>query len=331
MFKRVLKLVSITFILLLLLVGGYRYYQHQKFYPSTDDAYVQANVINVAAQVSGEVSAVFVQNQQYVQKGNLLFSIDPTPFIAALAKAKANLNNTIQQVNALEATVASAQALVAQRKAELTNTAKQTRRIVTLVDQKLYSAAQGDNAVRNLAVAKAAFRAANSQLMEAQQKLGKSGNENAQIQAAKAAVKQAEIQLSYTKVYAPVSGQVTQFTLRKGTGVTAYRLLFSIVDNSEWWVSANFKETNLERIHPGQKAEILIDMYPHHHFAGHIVSIAPGSGATFALLPAENATGNWVKVTQRFPVRITLPPSSAKYPFRIGSSCTATIDTHTLP
>ncbi|MCB1827474.1 MAG: HlyD family secretion protein [Coxiellaceae bacterium] len=331
MFKKLMKFITITIALLALLVGGYWYYQHQKFYPSTDDAYVQANIINIAPQVSGKVEKIFVQNNQHVDKGAPLFNIDPSAFQAALNKAQANLSNTIQQVKALQASVAAAKAMVAQRQAELTNTAKQTERILTLVKQKLYAAAQGDTAIQNLKVAKANLHAANSQLKEAQQKLGASGDANAQIREAKAAVAQAEINLSYTKIVAPTSGRIAQFTLRNGSNVSAFQQLFSLVADQDWWVSANFKETDLERIRPGQKVKVVIDMYPNHVFKGRVTSISPGSGESFALLPPENASGNWVKVTQRFPVRIAIPRTSKKYPLRIGSSCTVTVDTRSIP
>ncbi len=331
MLKKILKFSMITGSLAIIVGGSYYYYQHEKFYPSTDDAYVQANVVTLAAQVSGEVSKIFVENQQHVKKGQALFAINPTAFTAELDKAQANLKNIRQQIKVLRASVTSAQALVTERQAELDNAIKQSRRIITLVNKKLYPKAQGDTALRDLKVAKASLHAAKSQLLEAQQKLGAPGDANAQIRAAKAAVTQAKIKLSYTQVNAPVDGRITQFTLRQGSEVTAYQALFSIVDDRQWWVCANFKETDLQRIHPGQKVDIKIDMYPHHTFKGHVVSIAPGSGASFALLPPENATGNWVKVTQRFPVRIALPKANIQTPFRIGSSCTTTVNTHTLP
>lgn len=331
MLKHIIKFSVITGVLFILLIAGYWYYQHQKFYPSTDDAYIQANIVKIAPQVSGTILKTFIEDQQHVKKGQLLFEIDPTPFIASLNQSKANLNNTEQQVKALRAAVVTAKALVAQRQAELTDAAKQTNRILSLVKRNLYSKQQGDTAIRDLKVAKAALHSAQSQLIEAQERLGKLGNANAQIRAAQAEVTQAKIKLSYTKVYSPINGQITQFTLHKGTGVSAYELLFSIVDEDQWWVSANFKETNLERIRPGQEAKVVIDMYPHHSFKGTITSIAPGSGASFALLPPENATGNWVKVTQRFPVRIALSEINSSYPFRIGASCTVTVDTRTLP
>lgn len=329
--KKILKFLTITLLLAACIVAGYWYYQHNKFYPSTDDAYVQANIVNIAPQVSGKVSKIFIQDNQRIKKGEPLFYLDPKPFKAALNEASAKLKNTIQQVKVLQAAVIASEALVAQREAELSNAEKQSKRILTLVDERLYPAAEGDKVIRNVKVAKATLKAAKSQLNEAKQRLGNPGQSNAQIRAAQAAVTQNKIRLQYTKVYSPANGFIAKFTLRKGSDVTAYQQVFAIIDDSQWWVSANFKETDLNRIRPGQHATIKIDMYPDIVFKGRVESISPGSGASFALLPPEQATGNWVKVTQRFPVRIAIPKQHSNYPLRIGASCTVTVDTRSLP
>jgi len=327
MLKKALNTLILLVIITALLIGAYVYFQHEKRYPNTDDAYVQANIITISPQVSGKVSKVFVQNNQYVKKGQPLFNIDPEPFHVALKRAEANLANTIQTVKAQEAAVVAAKALVEQRQAELHNTVKMTKRTLTLVHRRLYPVAAGDNAVRNLKVAKAALSAAKSQLVEAQQTVGEPGDANATIKTAKTAIAQALINLKYTRVLAPSSGYLAKFTLRIGTEVSAYQEVFIIVDNSHWWVTANFKETNLQRIRNGQAANIKVDIYPDHIFKGIVTSISPGSGASFALLPPENATGNWVKVTQRFPVRVDFIRPDPRYPLRIGASATVTIDT----
>jgi membrane fusion protein (multidrug efflux system) len=181
--------------------------------------------------------------------------------------------------------------------------------------------------MRELTVAKQAVIAAKDNLAEARAKRGKDGDQNAQIIAAKAAVAQATLDLQYTNVYAPANGQLAEMTLQPGQTVTAYQSLFSLVEDHTWWAMANMKETNLNRVRVGQKAVVQVDMYPSHPFHGIVKSISPGSGSSFALLPAENATGNWVKVTQRFPVRVEIQNPDAHFPLRIGASCTVTIDT----
>ncbi len=327
MVKKLIHVCILLVLLAALFVGGYFYYEHEKNYPSTDDAYIQANVVNVAPQVSGKVSAIFVQNNQFIKKGQPLFNIDQKPFQVTLRKAEANLANTMQQVKAEEAGIAAAKALVAERQAELANTIKTSVRVMTLVKRNLYAIAAGDKATRNLKVAQATMKAAKSQLAEAKQKLGKTGEANAEIRAAKAAVTQATINLQYTKIISPTDGHIAKFLLRRGSEVVAYQEVFSIIDNQQFWVSANFKETDLQRIRVGQKARIKVDIYPEHIFKGVVKSISPGSGSSFALLPPEEASGNWVKVTQRFSVRVRILNLDSRYPLRIGASCSVTIDT----
>jgi membrane fusion protein (multidrug efflux system) len=328
--NRFIQIILFIVILAVLVIGGGLYWHHQKFYPSTDDAYTQAHVINIAPRITGVISKIYVKDHQYVTKGQPLFSMDPKPFTISLDKAIANLDETIQQVNAARSAVITARSMVTERKAELINTEKNAHRTMHLVKKKLYAQAQGDKAQSDLKVAKAALAAAKSQLQEAQQKLGHLGGANASIRAAKANIAEANLNLQYTDVVAPSSGYISNFNLRDGDPVNAYQDIFAIVENDEFWASANFKETDLERIHPGQTATVRIDMYPHVLFKGVVSSISAGSGTSFALLPPENATGNWVKVTQRFPVRVDITTRYKKYPLRIGSSCEVTIDTRNL-
>lgn len=327
MAKKSTQIILLILIVIILVVGGYFYLRYQKIFPNTDDAYIQAHVTNIAPRVTGQVSKIYVKNHQYVQEGQHLFDIDPANFEVDLDKAVANLDETMQQVRAAKSAVTTAKSLVAERQAQLVNVEKSTERTFHLVKRNLYSQAQGDKAVSDLAVAKAAVAAAKSKLNEAVEKLGHMGGANASIRAAKANIAQAKLNLTYSHIVAPHSGYISNFKLRVGDPVNAYQNIFAIVENDEWWASANFKETSLERIKVGQTATIHIDMYPHVIFHGRVSSISAGSGTTFALLPPENATGNWVKVTQRFPVRVDIDTRYKKYPLRIGASCEVTIDT----
>ncbi|MCX7120612.1 MAG: HlyD family secretion protein, partial [Gammaproteobacteria bacterium] len=289
--------------------------------------YIQAHVVNEASQVTGQVQAVLVHNQQQVAKNQLLFMIDPKPFQLIYEKAQAELQNTQLQVQAGQNAVDTAKAQLAQQQAQLLESQKNYDRIMKLVKETYYSKASADTVVRQLTVAKQSVIAAQDQLKEAQAKRGTKGDANTQIQAAKDAVAQAALNLQYTKVYAPSAGQLAQLTLQPGQTITAYQSLFSLVDTHTWWAMANMKETDLSRIRAGQKVDIVTDMYPFYHFQGLVKSIGAGSGATFSLLPTENATGNWVKVTQRFPTRIQIINPNPKYPLRVGASCTVKIDT----
>ncbi len=323
------KTLQFTFLLTLIaaLAAGLSFYWHyEKNYPSTDDAYVQANIITIAPRITGQVVNVYVQDQQFVIAGQALFDLDPTPFLVELNKAIAHVDETIQQINAAQSAVKTAKSLLTERKAQLTNIIKDSRRTFKLVSERLYSVAEGDRARSNLDVAEAEVAAAKSQLAEAQQKLGQLGDANASLRAAKATVAQAQLNLTYTHVIAPKNGYISNFTLRTGAPVSAYQDIFSIVEKEAWWAIANFKETDLEHIHIGQSATIKIDMYPQVIFKGTVTSISAGSGSSFSLLPPENATGNWVKVTQRFPVRINILDRYPNFPLRVGASCEVTID-----
>lgn len=326
--KTLVNYLIMTIALTLLIPSGYFYWRHQQRYPNTDDAYIQAHVINIATQVSGKVEQVLVQNQEHVNKDQLLFTINSTPFKIALKKAQADLQNTQQAVAAEASAVKAAEATLRQREAQLIDAQKNYNRIMSLVKQGFYARSGGDNVTRELTVAKQAVAAAKDQLAQARAKLGATDNSNAQIQAAQAAIAQAQLNLQYTQVHSPAAGQLAQLKLQPGQTVTAYESLFSLVEDKAWWAMANMKETDMSRIRVGQKARIEVDMYASHVFHGVVRSISPGSGVSFALLPAENATGNWVKVTQRFPVRVEITDLNAQYPLRIGASCTVTIDTH---
>lgn len=320
--------VLITSLILLFIISCLAYLHYQKYYPSTVDAYLQANVVTMAAQVSGPVSATYVENHSYVHVNQPLFDIDPKPFIIAVQQAQANLENTQQQIHAAQEAVTAAQALVAQRQAEYSNAQKDAYRITTLVKKHLAAVSEGDKATSQFKVAKAALAAANSQLHEAEAKLGNPGENNTLLRMAVAKLKQAQLNLQYTHIIAPADGFIINFSLRSGTMISAQQPLFSLIENNRWWVDANFKETDLARIKVGQPAKIEVDMYPGYSLKGIVQSISSGSGAAFSILPPENATGNWVKVTQRMTVRVNIINPSSHYPLRVGASSKVTINTH---
>ena len=302
------------------------YFQYTAKHPSTDDAYVKGHIVNIAAQVSGKINKLNIKNHQLVKKGQLLFSIDPTPFIIQLNKSRANLQSTQESIEALKNQVAANMELINQRKAELHNTQKSTQRILNLTRQHVFTESQKDNAISQLKVAKSTLAAAKAQYKASLSNLGKEGKYNARLQAAEAAVQSSKLNLSYTKVYAPTTGYINNLSLRIGDTITAYQPSFALIGNAHWWVAANFKETQLQQIKLNQHASITLDMYPNHTYTGKVLSISSGSGQAFALLPAENATGNWVKVTQRFPVWVSIKDNK-KFPLRIGASATVTINT----
>ncbi len=251
-------------------------------HPGTDDAYVQADTINVAAQVTGPVANIYISDHQRVEKDQLLFTIDPAPFQIAVDKAAA---------------------AVAGQKAALVLAEQNANRIFPLVKMGQATKASGDQTESQLDGAKAELDAGLAQLA------------------------QATLNLQHTRITAPRAGVVTGFVLQPGNNVVASTTLFMLVEQDHFWVDANFKETQVALIRAGQPATIILDMYPKHHFTGIVDAVSSASGSVFSLLPPENASGNWVKVTQRFPVKIMIQNPDANYPLRAGATATVKVDT----
>jgi membrane fusion protein (multidrug efflux system) len=320
--------IMMILVVLLSFTGfGIYYYRYSELHPSTEDAYVQANVVHIASQVSGPIKEVKVSNHQQVHQGQLLLTIDPQSFQYAVDKAKAQLRLAQQRMASFEAGLQVAQANLQQANSSYHVAQKNVPRILTLVKQGKLPQSQGIEAQGRLDKAQAAVSQAQAQVDEARSKLGARNEKNADVQSAKAALAQAQLDKQHSRITAPAKGHLINFDLRAGTMVNAGQPLFAIIENNPWWVSANFKETDLYRIKPGQKATIKLDMYPKHRFHGVVEHVSYGSGSAFALLPAENASGNWVKVTQRFPVKIKILNPNSNYPLRVGASSQVTIDT----
>jgi membrane fusion protein, multidrug efflux system len=313
---------------IVLIVGvtfAIRYWIHAQHYTSTDDAYINADRTQIAAQIAGQVLHVFVRDQQHVKAGDPLFDIDPEPFQLAVAAADAQLKLARQTVAEQEAAVTAARAQLEQRRAELRNAQSNARRVRNLVAQHYTSAQNAEDAETQAATAAAAVNAARANLEQAQRALGVPGENNPSIRAAVARLNQARLDLSRTRVNAPTSGTIANLTLTAGSPVQPLVPVFALVSDHGFWVDANFKETQLHRVHPGQAATIRVDMYPSHEFKGVVQSLSGGAGSAFSLLPPENATGNWVKVTQRVPVRVRVVDPDPKRPLRIGTTATVQV------
>ena len=321
-----LKWIIIAAVVVVAALFAARWWMEQSRFVSTDDAYVGANQVEIAAQVAGPVSQVFVRDQQRVKQGDALFQIDPQPYRIALDQARANLELARQNVSQEGAGVASAEAVLAQRRAEEANAKSTWERNEALVKSGFISPQAAEQSRTGYTTAQAATRAAEADVAKAKSALGRTGDENAAIQAAAAAVEQAQLNLDRTRLVAPATGMIANFTLRPGNSVQPGQPLFVIIANDEWWVDANFKETQLVDVRPGEHATIESDMYPNHVFHGVVQSVAGGSGSAFSLLPPQNATGNWVKVTQRVPVRVRIEDPDPQHPLRIGTSATVKVD-----
>ncbi|AQS50222.1 hypothetical protein BMG03_20140 (plasmid) [Thioclava nitratireducens] len=317
-----LKLVVIVLVLVAIGGGLWWYWRYSTLYPSTQDAYVQAHVVTVTAEVTGKVTAVHVTENQRVTAGDPLFDLDDTVYKNAVTQAQAQVEAASEAMGSYTKQIEAASALL--ESATIANDAAQSQlgRVQRLFNDGSAAQASLDQARSAAAQTESGLRAAQAQ--QAQARAALVANRDTLV-SAQAALQTAQLNLDRTKVTSPVDGWVSNITLREGTVVTAYAPLFSMVDNGEWWVDANFKETDLPRITEGQPVTITIDMLPGTTLTGKVGSIGRGSGSTFALLPAENASGNWVKVTQRFPVRIEL--GSTDPGLRVGASTSVRVDT----
>jgi membrane fusion protein (multidrug efflux system) len=282
------KLMPVVILLAIsALIFGLSYLRYAMSHESTDDSFITGHIISVSARVSGYVDKVLVNDNQPVRQGDVLVELDPCDFQVDLDMARAKLL-------AAQADETQSQARTNIASVEAGRTEKDYNRYQQLFDANAgITQQQLDNASAAARSAQAQLESANSQVAAAR----------AGVAQAKAAVEQAELNLSYTKIIAPEAGLVTQKTVEQGEHISTGQPLLAIVP-PEIWVVANFKETQLNYMRPGQKVQIKVDAYPQRSLKGHIDSIQAGTGAVFSLLPPENATGNYIKVVQRVPVKI---------------------------
>jgi len=308
--------------LLLLALAGYWWMTSGKSV-STDDAQIKQDIVSVSAQVTGPIAEVDVRNGSHVKKGDLLFRIDPAPYRVALEQAQAQLAAAKLQTTQLRTQVAGTGADIIGEQANLEIQRNALNRQSALLKQGFTTRADYEDALnkvkeaqQDLADAKA--RAANAQAAIAP-------GEQPSIAQAQAAVDKAQLELSRTEVRAPMDGDVENAdNLQMGQMAAEGLGMLSIVHDSTAWVEANFKEKEVGRMVPGQRAQVTVDAYPGQKFAAHVQSIGAGTGSEFSLLPAQNANGNWVKVTQRVPVRIAFDGHPSK-PMIAGLSVNATV------
>jgi multidrug resistance efflux pump len=308
-------------------------YRQSKLYPSTDDAYVEADVVGIVAQVAGPIVNLHIEDNQAVQAGDLLFEIDARPFAIDVEKARADLDKTGQDVSALADQVASAEAQVQEAKANLRLAETQWKRIEPLSKLGAVPFQDRDKARAGLDDARSGLAGAQAQLTKAQHELGASGEDNANVRAALAQLKSAELRLSYTAVVAPVNGFVTDLTLSPGSYADVGSPMLSLVNTDSWHVVAYMRETQLGEIGPGQPTHVYLPAYPGILFDGFVQGIGWGveqqdsEGETGPDgVPSVSPTVDWVRMAQRFPVRITLVKRDPAHPLRKGMRATVRID-----
>jgi membrane fusion protein (multidrug efflux system) len=302
-------------------VAGYVYWDHTSHFESTDDAFIAARQFAIAPKIAGYVVEVPVTDNQHVNKGDVIARIDQRDYLTALAQAQAQLagaeagiHNVDTQIATQHAQIASAQAQVAQMQANQELARVTWGRDQPLVKQGWATAQQGTTDIQNLKAQQATVDSAQAALKVAQRQIDTLGaqrkTQEASLAQVKAQLDQANLNLSYTTVTADQPGRVVNLSGAVGQYAQAGTNLTMFVPD-EIWVVANYKETQLDRMRPGQPVDLEIDAYPERAFRGHLDSVQPGSGPAFSLLPPENATGNYVKIVQRVPVKLILdnPPT----------------------
>ena len=300
-------------------------------YMSTDNAYVKADKVAVSADISGRVVKVAVAADQRVELGALLFQLDPEPHRIALAKTDAQLAAAIRDAEAAKALYLQRVARMKQVEGDAGFHTQAHDRQRLLSKKGIVSQSGMDVAERNLRNARDQIGIIEQEIAEVRAKLGGSPDAPVEtypsVREAQAQRDQAALDLARTEIKAAVAGFVTNFDLKPGEHVTAGRTVFSLVSADEIWIQANFKETELTHVKPGQTATVHIDTFPDVDRRGTVTSISSATGSEFAVLPPQNATGNWVKVVQRLPVRLKLDPQPGAPPLRAGMSVVVTIDT----
>lgn len=315
-----------------LLLGAAYFYFTGDRYVSSDDAYVQASRTEISSNINGRVVSIAVKDNQPVKKGDILFTLDDSDWKIAIEDAQAKLAAAKLQIAALKATYLQHVADVQAANDALSYRHKDFDRQQKLAHEGISSQADLDKAKTALVTAEQQKAATEQQEQNALAALGGNADVNVDdhpvVAQAKAALDRALLDLSYTAIKAPADGIVTKVEqLQAGSYIKAATPVFSLVSDKEVWVEANFKETDLAHMHVGQDATVEIDALPGKIFHGKVVSFSPGTGSSFSLLPAENASGNWVKVVQRLPVRISIDDAEAQAPLQAGLSATATVDT----
>lgn len=333
------------------IISIFIYIEYKKTHISTDDAYVEGDIYTVASKVPGTVKALYVDDNQYVKKGTLLVEIDPVDYEVRVREAASSLASEEAKLAEKEAAIESARKLLAEararretakanldlQEANLRQAQTDLKRAESLFKKDAVSKEKYERQQTALDVSVAQVQAAREQLRQTEMGIESQSAVVKQMEASKAAqsssVKQKEAALEaaklnagYTDIYAPIDGYVTKKSVETGNQIQPAQPLMAVVPLYDVWIVANYKETQLNKVKPGLRAEIEVDTYPGKKFNGKVESIMAGTGAAFSLFPPENATGNYVKVVQRIPVKIVLDKGTdPQHVLRVGMSVVPTI------
>ncbi|RDE96993.1 EmrA/EmrK family multidrug efflux transporter periplasmic adaptor subunit [Aggregatibacter aphrophilus] len=294
-----------------------------KDYQSTEDAYVSGNQVMISSQVAGNVRQINVENMDFVHAGDVLLELDDTDYQLSFSQAQNTLASAVRQISQLGYTVKQLEATVQANQTALTKAQGDLARREQLGKSGAIDKESLQHAREAVMTAEANLKAVKNQLAANKSLLmNVSLKEQPEIQKAISSVKQAWLNLQRTKITSPIDGYVARRSTQVGQKVAVGSALMAVIANDQMWVDANFKETQLKDMRIGQPVKLSFDLYGHDvKFDGKIEGIEMGTGSAFSVLPAQNATGNWIKVVQRVPVRISLDPQQiTRYPLRIGLS-----------
>ncbi|MBV4534045.1 HlyD family efflux transporter periplasmic adaptor subunit [Pseudomonas sp. SWRI107] len=330
--KRKAWLLGLLLLLILAGVGAWAWYSLVgRWHESTDDAYVNGNVVEITPLVTGTVTSIGADDGDLVHAGQVLLQFDPADSEVALQAAQAKLARTVRQTRGLYSNVDSLKAQLQTRQAELQKAQQDYNRRKLLADSGAIAKEEVSHARDDLSVAQAAVASARQQLNTSTALVDDTVvSSHPEVMAAAAEVRQAYLDHARTTLVAPVTGYVAKRTVQLGQRLQPGTATMAVIPLDEVWVDANFKETQLRQMRIGQPVEIVADLYGSEvKYNGTVDSLGAGTGSAFALLPAQNATGNWIKIVQRVPVRVHLNPEQLKeHPLRIGLSTVAEVDLH---
>lgn len=319
------------FLLIILAVGGafgFKWWIKGQTHITTDNAFVEAHIHSISARIPGIVRNVAVRDNQFVKKGDLIVELDPTDYQARVANATAAMNMARNETSGEYAKVDAARTAVSLAKVKLEQANTDLRRGKALFAKEVVPKEQMDRLETAYKVAAMEKRQAEETLHRAEAELGLigTGSKDAKVAQKMAQFDEAELNLSYTKIYSPADGYITRKSVEAGNYIQPGQPLMALVKLEDSWVTANYKESQLTHVKPGQKVEFNVDAYPGQTFRGTVDSIMAGTGAAFSLLPPENATGNYVKVVQRIPIKIVVDKNSDPgHHLRIGMSVVPSI------
>jgi membrane fusion protein (multidrug efflux system) len=315
---------------LLVLAGALMFWLNGGRYASTENAFVKADIAQIASEVPGRIVEVRARDHQNVAEGEFLVRLDPEPYRLALARADAEVDSARAVVEALKVSLRETRADSKETENRLAYLEVQAKRQRELSGRGVSSAARVEQADSEEQQARDRLSMLQQRIARVEATLGgnpdRPADEYAAVREKIAMRDRAALEFAHTEIKAPRAGTVVNFRLQPGEQVKAQTPLFSLVADRRPWVEANFKETDLTHVAVGQRATVVLDMHPDVTWEAEVESISPATGAEFAILPPQNASGNWVKVVQRLPVRVRLLPHQGEPPLRAGMTATVTID-----